>query len=339
MNMKEEQNWQEQPLHPEHSLNEINHEPHISYFGQFGILLGFAGAGLVIGSLLFILIWTMMTGNSPLQIEKDMLKLQYANAAKVSQLISSIFMFFAPAFFYALIVNKKPLKQLGFRSLATRKQVLLVIAITIIGLLLSGALSEINQLIPISKKMAASFQKLEDNYSEQVMAMANMRNLRDYFFTMIVIALTPAIVEETLFRGGFQQVFEKWFRNPWAAIIVTSILFSAIHVSYYGFLPRAALGVMLGLLFYYSRNIWLNILMHFLNNGIAVTQLYILTRSGKISKDSLDDNFHLGYISFIVTIFAIAILYGLFMSFKKESKIIGADKIDNMYSPSDNPFS
>lgn len=338
MNMKEEQNWQEQPVGTEHSLKEINREPNISYFGQFGLLVGFTGGGLLIGSFAFLLIWTMMTGSSPLHIENDLLKPQFANAAKVSQLISSIFMFFAPAFFYALIVNKKPLQQLGFRSLATVKQALLVIAITLFGLLLSGALSEINQLIPISKKLAATFQKLEDSYGNEVMAMANMKNLGDYFITLLVIALTPAIVEETLFRGGFQQIFEKWFRNPWAAIIVTSILFSAIHVSYYGFLSRAALGIMLGLLFYYSRNIWLNILMHFLNNGIAVTQLYIITRGGKMSKESLDDNFHLGYTSFLVTFFAIVILYGLFKSFKKESEKIGADKIDNMYSPGDNPF-
>ena len=338
MNMKEEQIGQDQPFGQENYLNESNDEPKISYFGQFGLLLGFTGGGLILGSLAFLLIWTMMTGSSPLHIEKDLLNPQFANAAKLAQLISSIFMFFVPAFFYALIVNKKPLQQLGFRRLATVKQVLLVVAIALFGLLLSGALSEINQLIPISKKLAASFQKLEDNYSSEVMAMANMKNLGDYFITLLVIALTPAIVEETLFRGGFQQIFEKWFRNPWAAIIVTSIFFSIIHVSYYGFLSRAALGVMLGLLFYYSRNIWLNIFMHFLNNGIAVTQLYIITRSGKITKEALDDNFHLGYTSILVTFFAIVILYGLFKSFKKESEKIGADKIDNMYSPSDNPF-
>jgi len=338
MNMKEEQNWQKQTVPLENSFNEMDREPNISYFGQFGILLGFIGAGLFIGSLLAIITWTLMTGGGLLTLGRDLLKPQYANAAKVIQLISTIFTFFVPAYFYALIVNKKPLQQLGFRRLATVKQILLVIIIAILGLLLSGALSEINMLIPISKKMAATFQKWEDNYTEQVMLMANMKNLGDYFITLLVIALVPAIVEETLFRGGFQQIFEKWFRNPWMAIIVTSIIFSAIHFSYYGFLPRLALGIMLGLLFYYSRNIWLNILMHFLNNGIAVTQLYIITRNGKLSKEALDDNFHLGYTSFIVAFFLIVLLYALFKSFKKESEKIGADKIDNMYSPDDNPF-
>ncbi len=78
--------------------------------------------------------------------------------------------------------------------------------------------------------------------------------------------------------------------------------------------------------------------MHFLNNGLAVTQLYIVTRSGKLTKEALDDDFHFGYSSFLIAFLAIAVLYVLFKSFKKESKNIGADRINNMYSPDDNPF-
>jgi membrane protease YdiL (CAAX protease family) len=266
------------------------------------------------------------------------MKLQYANAVKVTQLVSSIFIFFVPVYFFALVVYRKPLRYLGFRRLASPRQLLLVVAITGIGLLLSGALSEINQLIPISKKMAAVFQKWEDSYSDEVMVIASMKNLGEYLVSLLVIALVPAIVEESLFRGGFQQIFEKWFRSPWAAIILTSILFSAVHVSYYGFLSRAALGVILGFLFYYSRNIWLNILAHFLNNGIAITQLYIVSRNGKLSKDALDDNFHLGYSAIWVTLATAAVLYLVFKIFKKECEKNGDDKIDNTYSPEDNPF-
>lgn len=337
--MAEEQNITEQRVDDFiQDIPSIRYKPPISYFGQFGILVGFTGAGLIIGSLIFIILWKMMTGGSIATIEKDMGRLQYANAAKLSQLISSVFMFFVPVFFYAMIVNKKPLQHLGFRKLISARQVLLVIVIAGLGLLLSGALAEINQLIPISKKLAATFQKWEDGYSEQVMAMASMKNIGDYFFSLIVIALAPAIVEESLFRGGLQQLFEKWFRNPWIAIIVTSILFSAIHGSYYGFLARFALGVMLGLLFYYSRNIWLNILMHFLINAIAVTQLYVMTRNGKLTKEALEDNLHVGYSAILIVFITVLVLYVLFTAFKKESVRIGAATIDNTYSPDDNPF-
>jgi membrane protease YdiL (CAAX protease family) len=125
----------------------------------------------------------------------------------------------------------------------------------------------------------------------------------------------PAIVEETFFRGTMQQLFISWFRNPWAGIIVTSILFSAIHMSYYGFLTRAMLGVVLGLLYYYGKSIWLNILAHFLNNAVAITLLYVYSLKGKVSKDALEDHYPL-WIGLMATI----ILIFLLIIFKKKSE-------------------
>jgi len=144
--------------------------------------------------------------------------------------------------------------------------------------------------------------------------MATMKSTADYLISLLVLAFAPALVEEILFRGGFQQVFIGWTNNKWAGIILTSILFSAIHFSYFGFLPRAALGIVLGLLFYYSKNIWLNILLHFLNNAFVVTQLYIVSRQGKSIDKTMDESMPIWW-----GLIAFAFLY-LFMSqFKKES--------------------
>ncbi len=111
---------------------------------------------------------------------------------------------------------------------------------------------------------------------------------------MLIIALLPAIFEEVCFRGGIQNILTRWFKGPWIAIIITSIIFSAVHISYYGFFVRFALGVFLGLVFYYSGSLWLNILFHFLYNGVQVTALYFATMSseaaGKKPKD-IEENF------------------------------------------------
>ncbi|MEO5683392.1 MAG: CPBP family intramembrane glutamic endopeptidase [Chitinophagaceae bacterium] len=264
--------------------------PRISPAGAFGILIGLIGAGLVIGSIAGIGIWLGMTGQNILSIEKDMLNPLYTNAARVMQMVSVFFMFFLPALIMARIMSRSPFTWLGYREGFNGKQVMLTVIIMAACLPIVGALGELNQLIPLSKSLQAIVQKMEDNYIKQAEALATMRSFPEYIFSLVVMALLPAVFEETLFRGALQQVLIAWFKKPVVAIVITSILFSAMHISWFGFLPRFALGMVLGLLFYYSRSLWLSMLAHFLNNALAVTYMYYLTTHNKPVKDAMDDS-------------------------------------------------
>jgi membrane protease YdiL (CAAX protease family) len=55
---------------------------------------------------------------------------------------------------------------------------------------------------------------------------------------------------------------------------MTAFIFSLMHLQFYGFLPRIILGVILGYLFVWSKNLWIPILIHFLNNALVVTFSY-----------------------------------------------------------------
>lgn len=311
-------------------------QPKISYINQVAILAGLIGVGFVIASFTAAGIWVVLTGKSIFTMEQDMLNPAFTNAARWMQLIAASIMFFIPAIVFARIINTQPFKQLGFSSLLNGKQLILVLFIVFAGLALSGSLGTLNEMIPISKAWATKFKAAEDAYNKQVLIIAKMNNWQEYIFALIVIALAPAIFEEVLFRGALQRTFQHWFGNISVAIVVTSIIFSLVHFSYYGFLARAGLGVVLGLIFYYSRNIWLCIWAHFLNNAIAVTALYVLSLQNKNPETALKDNFPLYYgaIGLIVIIFLLAKL-------KKESKIIGAEELpDGSVSTinSNNPF-
>jgi membrane protease YdiL (CAAX protease family) len=263
----------------------------ISYLGQLAILIGLSGGGLVIGGIISIIIFIVMKGGSGLSslTESEMLKPENANINKVIQLASTLFLFFTPAFFFALIVNGKPFNYLGFNKKVSIKQLALVVLVASTGLFLSGSLGELNQLIPISKSARHYFQVLEDKYVDEMLSMVQIKTATDYIIGLLIIALAPAILEELFFRGALQQLLTNWTKKPWLAIAITSVVFSAVHFSYFGFLPRAMLGAVLGLLFYYSKNIWTNILAHFLNNAIAVSQIYFLSFSGKVDKKVLQD--------------------------------------------------
>jgi uncharacterized protein len=296
----------------------------MSYFSQLVIFIGLTGGGLVVAGIVSLIVFFTMKGSGSLSSfsEAEMLKPENADVNKIIQLVSTVFLFFTPAFFFALIVNGKPFNYLGFNKKVSLKQLGLVILVACTGLFLSGALGEINQLIPITKGARTYFQTLEDKYINQMLSMMQLKSFADYIVGLIIIALAPAFLEELFFRGALQNLLTKWTEKPWLAIAITSIVFSAIHFSYFGFLPRAMLGAVLGLLFYYSKSIWPSILAHFLNNAIAVSQIYGLSLAGKIDKKALlelDKTQLVGWqIALLGIVSATAMIVWLYY-FKKES--------------------
>lgn len=95
-----------------------------------------------------------------------------------------------------------------------------------------------------------------------------------------LLALLPALAEELSFRGTLQQILESResrveSRKIHLAIWLTAIVFSAIHMQFFGFIPRMLMGAMFGYVFVWTGSLWAPILMHFTNNGIAVVAYYL----------------------------------------------------------------
>jgi membrane protease YdiL (CAAX protease family) len=87
---------------------------------------------------------------------------------------------------------------------------------------------------------------------------------------LFIIAVLPAFSEEMIFRGVFQRIFSDLFRSGHIAVWVTALIFSAIHLQFFGFIPRLILGLVFGYLFFWSGNLWLPVLAHFVNNAVPV---------------------------------------------------------------------
>jgi len=311
----------------------MNAQPRISYFSQFLIFIGLVGAMFLVAGATALIIWQALVGGKLSDMEKGLTNPANADAVKLVQLVSSTIMFLLPALIFARVVHKDPIRYLGMKTKPNWKQAGLVLLMVLAGFYLSGALGELSYNIPLPADKQAWFKKLEKQYTDQVMAIANMQSISDYLYTLVVIALAPAIFEELVFRGVLQQIFVKSTNSAWFGIVLTAIIFSAIHFSFYGFLSRFALGVVLGYIYYYSNSIWLSILAHFINNGFAVTAMYVMSRKGKLSPESMDDRFPIWFAAA-----AAAIIVALFMAFVKESKRTGAYAIDNTYQKSDDPF-
>lgn len=291
----------------------------ISYTGGFFILIGFVVAALLVAGLISIPVWTSMTGTSFEKMADNMSNPAYADAYKVIQCVTAVIGFFLPAVLVAFLLNKKPMKLLGYTAQPKLGQIVLVFFIMLAGLWVSSGLSYFNSHLPISEAMKHRVDKMESDYNSGVESMISLKSFSQYLFALFILAALPAICEETLFRGGFQNFLTRSTKMPWLSILIVSILFSLAHWSYYGFLSRFFLGILLGLLYHYSGKIWLNILGHFLNNAIAITALYYFTQQGKSLKDAINDNAEL-YWGIVALPVVIALLAWYYQVSKKDKE-------------------
>ena len=88
--------------------------------------------------------------------------------------------------------------------------------------------------------------------------------------SLVVMAIVPALGEELVFRGIGQQKLIEITRKPALGIALTGLIFSITHFEIQRFLAILLLGLVLGLLFYWTKNLWIPIAAHFLNNGAQV---------------------------------------------------------------------
>ncbi len=289
----------------------------LSFPMQFALLLSLLGIGMIVGNLLILGLGANLMHVPMKQVPALLTKPGYMRIAQLLNSLASLIVFCIPAIVLAKILNNHPFQHLQFRSKIALKQVLLVVLLAFTGLLLSGALGELNESIWLPAKWLIKAREMENLYKETMLSMAAMHSFTDYLIALLVMAFCPALFEEVLFRGGFQQIFVGWAKNVFLGILITSILFSAIHFSFFGFLPRVGLGMVLGYVFYFGRNIWLNILMHFFYNGMIVTQLYLASIRGKNIEKTMDENMPIWWG--LLAIFAVVYLL---QALKKETTIL-----------------
>jgi uncharacterized protein len=121
----------------------------------------------------------------------------------------------------------------------------------------------------IEKYTAPARQMLEEMFRILVSA----KDVPELLFVVLVVAVTPAIVEELLFRGLIQNSFERKL-VPLRAALWTGIIFGLFHFNPFQIVPLIILGCFFGVLRMRSRSMIIAMTVHFLNNAIAVVVTY-----------------------------------------------------------------
>jgi len=139
--------------------------------------------------------------------------------------------------------------------------------------------------------------------------LTDFENIYEYIAGIIVIGIIAGIGEEYLFRGILQPKLHQYTGNAHLGIWLAAIIFSAIHIQFYGFFPRMLLGALFGYLYLYSGSLFYPILAHILNNSLTVTLVY-LNKLGVLEfniEESTQAEWYVVLIGFIVFIISFKI--------------------------------
>ncbi len=197
---------------------------------------------------------------------------QNIGAFKIILVAQQIGFFLAPAILLA-ITERKKLNL--FYQLKTPKTTLLALVFLLIlfSFPIMGCVNEMNQKMVLPdflKGLEAWMKASEAQLAKTTESILRMKTPMDFVINVLIIGAFPAICEEFLFRGALQRTFSRVFKNPHIAIWVSAIIFSSIHLQFFGFFPRMLLGAAFGYIYFWSGSIWYGVFAHFINNSFAV---------------------------------------------------------------------
>ncbi len=242
--------------------------------------------------LMIILSWLLLYGILAIMGSENNTSLNLDNPTIIAllyvlQLISVLILFVAPALLFAIFWTKPRIHYLGI----TTKPAMATLLIGSVGIILAQPtinwLADLNQHVHLPTALGGVetwMKNSEAKAAEMTKLFTKGTTVKSLVLNLFVVAFMAALSEELFFRGMLQKVLIESFNNKHVGVWVGAVFFSALHMQFYGFLPRMLMGVYLGYLFVWSGSLWPGMMAHFINNGMAVFLIWLSNR-GIISSD------------------------------------------------------
>ena len=263
-------------------------------------------------------------------------QLSNINTLKWIQLLQTISLFLLPSLILAYLCAKVPWNWLQLDNKVNWKVLLWAIGIMLVALPAINLMSHWNQqmVLPTWLSGVEEWMKAKEAEAEwltkQFMSVTTISGL---LVNLLLMAVLPALSEEITFRGVLQRLLspknsslnsqlsytssasdrsskgEIRTLNSHLSIWLTAIIFSAIHMQFYGFVPRMLMGALFGYMLVWTGSLWVPMLMHFVNNGMAVLLYFIANRAhwdmDKVDAIGTGNTLWLGIVSLVLMVVGI----------------------------------
>jgi membrane protease YdiL (CAAX protease family) len=210
---------------------------------------------------------------------------KYLYAHKVLAFCDQLGTFLIPSFLFFIII-KSITVNLSFEIKKDMVKVLLYffILLGLAQLFLLISLKIGYDFLPVS---AQDFLKNQQEFNSKLQEGFITNTLSGFLFNLLLLAIIPAIGEELFFRGILQNICVGLFRNRIVGVLITSLIFGLLHFQIENLLSIIFASILLGLVYEYSNNILITIILHFGFNSFSLCCMQAL-KSGYLNDNQLD---------------------------------------------------
>ncbi len=266
--------------------------------------IGLAGAFFlyqIVGALLTVLILGLELETVPV------------NSLRLMTMAGQILFILLPALLFAKWIYSDVGKIIRIRKIDLKELGLFTIGIVLLTPLLQSYLYIQNYFLEILAKnylfinsIKSFFDALNELVEKTYGNLLSASNIFELVLVVIVVAVVPALSEETMFRGFIQRSFELKYKK-YIAVIITALFFSLYHFNPYGFIPLFVLGAFFGFAAYKSKSLVIPMILHFLNNFSAVMLYHFIGDDELIKSDVSVNSNELN--SYVVVFFVLSVLF------------------------------
>lgn len=200
----------------------------------------------------------------------------------ICMVVQNIVVFLLPTLATAMIVTRRPAEMLMIDQRPRLVRTLLVVLMVIGVIPLMNVIIEWNENITFPESWASVVEwmrQAESQAAEMTSRLIGGHSVIHLIVAILVVGVLTGIGEEFFFRGGIQRILIGVGMNAHVAIWLTAILFSAVHLQFFGFVPRMLLGAMFGYSMWLTRNLWSAVIAHTLNNTLVVVNTWCTLRN------------------------------------------------------------
>lgn len=288
-------------------------------FIQLLLFIGMAMGVFMIFSLIGMAILSSITGISAFDVadiaawKAHPKMIVYVRGMLVIQFFG---LFVIPSLLFAYFSDPKPLQYIGLRNPIKPVYWILGIASLIVAIPLVEYTGTLNREINFGG-LQQWVQSMEDEAMQQIRFMLGKRTTGELVMNVIFIAVFAGIGEELLFRGVLQRLFIKATKNPWLGIIITAFFFSAMHLQFFGFIPRFLMGILLGAVYWYSGSLLVTMAAHFFYDALIIVLVYFNPQMLENNEAAMFNGSEL-----LVTTLISAVLVGVMLWFMKKNSTV-----------------